>query len=91
MISGYGYFFSDDFISFLLIYSEPVTVFFNHRIFAQFYQIWRKYAYSVTFASGGSDRISQCTVTDSTLSVMYSLFHRQVKTLRLDLTLFLIN
>ncbi len=33
---------------------------FNHRVFTQFYRIWRKYSYPATFESGGSDAISQC-------------------------------
>ncbi|MGN8277909.1 type VI secretion system baseplate subunit TssG [Pseudomonas sp. SMN5] len=33
---------------------------FNHRIFTQFYRIWRKYSYPVTFEAGGSDATSQC-------------------------------
>ncbi|MCW8278240.1 type VI secretion system baseplate subunit TssG [Pseudomonas sp. PCH199] len=33
---------------------------FNHRIFTQFYRIWRKYSYPATFESGGSDATSQC-------------------------------
>jgi type VI secretion system protein ImpH len=33
---------------------------FNHRIFTQFYRIWRKYSYPATFAAGGTDAISQC-------------------------------
>ncbi|KER04122.1 type VI secretion system baseplate subunit TssG [Photorhabdus temperata subsp. temperata] len=33
---------------------------FNHRIFTQFYRIWRKYSYPATFAAGGSDQTSQC-------------------------------
>ncbi|VVP52906.1 type VI secretion system baseplate subunit TssG [Pseudomonas fluorescens] len=33
---------------------------FNHRIFTQFYRIWRKYSYPATFAAGGSDATSQC-------------------------------
>ncbi len=33
---------------------------FNHRIFTQFYRIWRKYSYPATFADGGTDVISQC-------------------------------
>lgn len=32
---------------------------FNHRILTQFYRIWRKYSYSATFESGGTDAISQ--------------------------------
>lgn len=32
---------------------------FNHRIFTQFYRIWRKYSYPATFESGGKDAISQ--------------------------------
>lgn len=33
---------------------------FNHRIFTQFYRIWRKYSYPATFESGGVDATSQC-------------------------------
>jgi type VI secretion system protein ImpH len=33
---------------------------FNHRIFTQFYRIWRKYSYPATFAAGGTDATSQC-------------------------------
>ena len=33
---------------------------FNHRIFTQFYRIWRKYSYPATFEAGGSDATSQC-------------------------------
>jgi type VI secretion system protein ImpH len=33
---------------------------FNHRIFTQFYPIWRKYSYPATFEAGGSDATSQC-------------------------------
>lgn len=33
---------------------------FNHRIFTQFYRIWRKYSYPATFESGGNDATSQC-------------------------------
>ncbi|WP_300633385.1 type VI secretion system baseplate subunit TssG [Pseudomonas sp.] len=33
---------------------------FNHRIFTQFYRIWRKYSYPATFESGGTDATSQC-------------------------------
>ena len=33
---------------------------FNHRIFTQFYRIWRKYFYPATFEAGGSDATSQC-------------------------------
>ncbi|WP_339481976.1 MULTISPECIES: type VI secretion system baseplate subunit TssG [unclassified Pseudomonas] len=33
---------------------------FNHRIFTQFYRIWRKYSYPATFETGGSDSTSQC-------------------------------
>lgn len=32
---------------------------FNHRLIAQYYRIWRKYAYPATFAPGGSDNTSQ--------------------------------
>lgn len=33
---------------------------FNHRIFTQFYRIWRKYSYPATFEPGGRDVTSQC-------------------------------
>jgi len=33
---------------------------FNHRIFTQFYRIWRKYSYPATFETGGRDETSQC-------------------------------
>ncbi len=33
---------------------------FNHRIFTQFYRIWRKYSYPATFQAGGADATSQC-------------------------------
>lgn len=33
---------------------------FNHRIFTQFYRIWRKYSYPASFEAGGSDATSQC-------------------------------
>ncbi|CAG8863311.1 hypothetical protein PS627_00247 [Pseudomonas fluorescens] len=33
---------------------------FNHRIFTQFYRIWRKYSYPATFQAGGTDDTSQC-------------------------------
>lgn len=33
---------------------------FNHRLFTQFYRIWRKYSYPATFEAGGSDATSQC-------------------------------
>lgn len=33
---------------------------FNHRIFTQFYRIWRKYSYPATFEVGGTDATSQC-------------------------------
>ncbi|MNG86796.1 hypothetical protein D3C81_863910 [compost metagenome] len=33
---------------------------FNHRIFTQFYRIWRKYSYPATFQPGGRDATSQC-------------------------------
>jgi type VI secretion system protein ImpH len=33
---------------------------FNHRIFTQFYRIWRKYSYPATFEAGGVDATSQC-------------------------------
>lgn len=32
---------------------------FSHRILTQFYRIWRKYSWPVTFEPGGSDNISQ--------------------------------
>lgn len=33
---------------------------FNHRIFTQFYRIWRKYSYPASFEAGGKDATSQC-------------------------------
>lgn len=33
---------------------------FNHRLFTQFYRIWRKYCYPASFENGGSDATSQC-------------------------------
>ena len=33
---------------------------FNHRIFTQFYRIWRKYSYPATFEAGAADTTSQC-------------------------------
>lgn len=33
---------------------------FNHRLFTQFYRIWRKYSYPAAFEAGGSDATSQC-------------------------------
>ncbi|MFN3355835.1 MAG: type VI secretion system baseplate subunit TssG [Pseudomonas sp.] len=33
---------------------------FNHRIFTQFYRVWRKYSYPATFEAGGTDATSQC-------------------------------
>ena len=33
---------------------------FNHRIFTQFYRIWRKYSYPAAFEKGGTDATSQC-------------------------------
>ncbi|MDR0277387.1 MAG: type VI secretion system baseplate subunit TssG [Paucimonas sp.] len=33
---------------------------FNHRIFTQFYRVWRKYSYPATFETGGRDETSQC-------------------------------
>jgi type VI secretion system protein ImpH len=33
---------------------------FNHRIFTQFYRIWRKYSYPASFEAGGTDATSQC-------------------------------
>ncbi|MDU9394877.1 type VI secretion system baseplate subunit TssG [Pseudomonas japonica] len=32
---------------------------FNHRLFTQFYRIWRKYSYPATFEAGGRDATSQ--------------------------------
>lgn len=32
---------------------------FNHRIFTQFYRVWRKYSYPATFEAGGRDATSQ--------------------------------
>lgn len=32
---------------------------FNHRLIAQYYRIWRKYAWPATFQAGGKDRTSQ--------------------------------
>ncbi|WP_110968866.1 type VI secretion system baseplate subunit TssG [Pseudomonas huaxiensis] len=32
---------------------------FNHRVFTQFYRIWRKYSYPATFEPGGNDATSQ--------------------------------
>jgi type VI secretion system protein ImpH len=33
---------------------------FNHRIFTQFYRVWRKYSYPATFEAEGKDATSQC-------------------------------
>ncbi|MBD9677922.1 type VI secretion system baseplate subunit TssG [Pseudomonas sp. PDM18] len=33
---------------------------FNHRVFTQFYRIWRKYSYPASFQAGGADATSQC-------------------------------
>ncbi len=33
---------------------------FNHRIFTQFYRIWRKYSYPASFEAAGTDATSQC-------------------------------
>ena len=33
---------------------------FNHRIFTQFYRVWRKYSYPASFEAGGKDATSQC-------------------------------
>jgi type VI secretion system protein ImpH len=33
---------------------------FNHRIFTQFYRVWRKYTYPASFETGGTDATSQC-------------------------------
>ncbi|MFK0095018.1 type VI secretion system baseplate subunit TssG [Pseudomonas sp. NPDC090592] len=33
---------------------------FNHRLFTQFYRIWRKYSYPATFEAGAHDATSQC-------------------------------
>ncbi len=33
---------------------------FNHRVFTQFYRIWRKYSYPASFAPAGADPTSQC-------------------------------
>lgn len=33
---------------------------FNHRIFTQFYRIWRKHSYPASFEAGGTDATSQC-------------------------------
>lgn len=33
---------------------------FNHRVFTQFYRIWRKYSYPATFEAGATDATSQC-------------------------------
>lgn len=33
---------------------------FNHRIFTQFYRIWRKYSYPASFEAGGRDATSRC-------------------------------
>lgn len=42
---------------------EATTAFldiFSHRIYTQYYRIWRKYAYPATFEAGGVDDTSQC-------------------------------
>ncbi|XTZ36959.1 type VI secretion system baseplate subunit TssG [Salmonella enterica] len=42
---------------------EAVSAFldiFSHRLTTQYYRIWRKYAYPVTFEAGGQDATSQC-------------------------------
>jgi type VI secretion system protein ImpH len=33
---------------------------FNHRMFTQFYRIWRKHSYPASFEAGGTDATSQC-------------------------------
>lgn len=33
---------------------------FNHRLYTQFYRIWRKYCYPASFEPGGTDATSQC-------------------------------
>lgn len=33
---------------------------FNHRVFTQYYRIWRKYSYPASFAPAGADPTSQC-------------------------------
>lgn len=33
---------------------------FNHRVFTQFYRIWRKYSYPASFTPAGADPTSQC-------------------------------
>ncbi|WP_329611025.1 type VI secretion system baseplate subunit TssG [Pseudomonas sp. KNUC1026] len=33
---------------------------FNHRLFTQFYRVWRKCSYPATFQAGGKDPTSQC-------------------------------
>lgn len=33
---------------------------FNHRVFTQFYRVWRKYSYPASFEPGGKDATSQC-------------------------------
>lgn len=43
--------------------TEALTEFldiFNHRFITQYYRIWRKYAYPITFETGGNDTTSQC-------------------------------
>lgn len=42
---------------------------FNHRILTQFYRIWRKYNYPVTFEPGGTDNISQCLLSLAGLGI----------------------
>lgn len=42
---------------------EALTAFldvFNHRLYTQFYRIWRKYSYPASFEAGGTDATSQC-------------------------------
>jgi type VI secretion system protein ImpH len=39
---------------------EAFVDIFNHRIFTQFYRVWRKYSYPATFEAGGIDETSQC-------------------------------
>jgi type VI secretion system protein ImpH len=33
---------------------------FNHRLYTQYYRIWRKYCYPASFEPGGTDATSQC-------------------------------
>ncbi|MGV3344955.1 type VI secretion system baseplate subunit TssG [Enterobacteriaceae bacterium LUAb1] len=42
---------------------------FNHRILTQFYRIWRKYHYPLTFEPGGTDNISQCLLSLAGLGI----------------------